>query len=69
MGTELNLDRDSNSDPESDQEIITDSDPNLPIISDPAGSECTTLGVAEFLNPKTEPQKVKKLCGHAADQL
>jgi hypothetical protein len=30
-------------DPESDPELITDPDPNLQIISDPAGSGCTTL--------------------------
>jgi hypothetical protein len=43
------LDPDSNpdpeSDPESDPELITDPDPNLQIISDPAGSgsKCTTV--------------------------
>ncbi len=39
MEAELNLDPDSNP----DQELITDPDPNLQIISDPAGSGCTTL--------------------------
>jgi hypothetical protein len=39
LETELNLDPDSNPDPE----LITDPDPNLQIISDPAGSGCTTL--------------------------
>ncbi len=43
MEAELNLDPDSNPNPESDQELITDPDPNLQIISDPAGSGCTTL--------------------------
>ncbi len=47
MGIELNLDLDSNPepnpDPESDQELITDSDPNLQINSVPAGSGCTKL--------------------------
>ncbi len=47
MEAELNLDPDSNPDPESDPdpELITDPDPNLQIISDPAGSGsgCTTL--------------------------
>ncbi len=38
METELNLEPDSNPDPE----LITDPDPNLQIISDPAGSGCTT---------------------------
>ncbi len=43
------MDPDSNPDPdpnpESDPELITDPDPgpNLQIISDPAGSGCTTL--------------------------
>ncbi len=43
LETELNLDPDSNS--ESDPELITDPDPNLHIISGPAGSGtgCTTL--------------------------
>jgi hypothetical protein len=39
LETELNLDPDSNPDPE----LMTDPDPNLQIISDPAGSGCTTL--------------------------
>jgi hypothetical protein len=39
LETELNLDTDSNPDPE----LITDPDPNLQIFSDPAGSGCTTL--------------------------
>ncbi len=39
METELNLDLDSNPDPE----LITGPDPNLQIISDLAGSGCTTL--------------------------
>jgi hypothetical protein len=49
LEAELNLDPDSNpdpeSDPESDPELITDPDPTLQIISDPAGSGsgCTTL--------------------------
>jgi hypothetical protein len=45
MEAELNLDPDSNPDPESDPELIRDPDPdpNLQIISDPAGSGCTTL--------------------------
>ncbi len=47
MEAELNLDPDSNPDPESDPELITDPDPdpNLQLISDPAGSGsgCTTL--------------------------
>ncbi len=45
MEAELNLDPDPNPDPESDPELITDLDPNLQIISDPAGSGsgCTTL--------------------------
>jgi hypothetical protein len=43
LEAELNLDPDSNPDPESDPELITDPDPNLKIISDPAGSGCTTL--------------------------
>jgi hypothetical protein len=37
LETELNLDPDSNPDPEMDP------GPNLQIISDPAGSECTTM--------------------------
>jgi hypothetical protein len=41
LEAELNLDPDSNPDPE----LITDPDPNLQIISDPAGSGCTTLVV------------------------
>jgi hypothetical protein len=41
--TELNLDLDSNPDLELDQELITDPDPNLQIVSDPVGFECTTL--------------------------
>jgi hypothetical protein len=47
LEAELNLDPDSNPDPnpESDPELITDPDPNLQIISDPAGSGCTTLAV------------------------
>jgi hypothetical protein len=40
---ELNLDPDSNPNP--DQELFTDPDPNLQIISDPSGSGCTTLTV------------------------
>jgi hypothetical protein len=50
LEAELNLDPDSNPDPnpvpESDPELITDPDPNLQIISDPSGSGsgCTTLG-------------------------
>jgi hypothetical protein len=47
LEAELNLDPDSNPDPnpESDPELITDPDPNLQIIPDPAGSgsRCTTL--------------------------
>jgi hypothetical protein len=45
LETELNLDPDSNPDPNPDLELITDTDPdpNLQIISDPSGSECTTL--------------------------
>jgi hypothetical protein len=45
VGTELNLDPDYNPDPnpESDPALMTDPDPNLQIISDPAGSGCTTL--------------------------
>jgi hypothetical protein len=43
LETELNLDPDSNPDTESDPELITDPDPNLQIVSDPAGSGCTTL--------------------------
>jgi hypothetical protein len=45
METEINLDPDSNPDPnpQSDPELITDPDPNLQIISDPARSGCTTL--------------------------
>jgi hypothetical protein len=39
LETELNLDPDSNPDPE----LITDPDPYLQIISDLAGSGCTTL--------------------------
>ncbi len=35
MEAELNLDPDSNPDPESDQELIADPDPNLQIMSDP----------------------------------
>ena len=49
MEAEINLDPDSNPDPnpESDPELITDLDPNLQIISDPAGSGCTTLLVSQ----------------------
>jgi hypothetical protein len=45
LETELNLDPDPNQDPESVPQLITDPDPNpsLQIISDPAGSGCTTL--------------------------
>jgi hypothetical protein len=45
LEAELDLDLDSNPDPESDPELITDPDPNLQIISGPAGSGsgCTTL--------------------------
>jgi hypothetical protein len=47
------LDPDSNTDPESDPdpELITDPDPNLQIISDPAGSGsgCTTLVLISIL--------------------
>jgi hypothetical protein len=35
LETEINL----------DPELITDPDPNLQIILDPAGSGCTTLGI------------------------
>ncbi len=41
METDLNLDPDSNPDP--NPELITDQDPNLQIILDPSGSGCTTL--------------------------
>ncbi len=41
METELNLDPDSNQDP--NPELIMDPDPYLQIISDPAGFGCTTL--------------------------
>jgi hypothetical protein len=47
LEAELNLDPDSNPNPnpESDPELITDPDPKLQIILDPAGSGsgCTTL--------------------------
>jgi hypothetical protein len=43
LETKLNLDPNSNPDLESDPELITDTDPNLQIIPDPAGSGCTTL--------------------------
>jgi hypothetical protein len=45
LEAELNLDPDSNPYLESDPELITDPDPNLQIILDPAGSGsgCTTL--------------------------
>jgi hypothetical protein len=39
LETELNLDPDSNT------ELITDLDPNLQIIPDPAGTGCTTLEI------------------------
>jgi hypothetical protein len=39
----LTWDPDSNPDPKSDPELITDPDPNLQIISGPAGSGCTTM--------------------------
>jgi hypothetical protein len=52
LEAELNLDPDPESDPESDPELITDPDPNLQIISDPAGSGsgsgCTTLDRTTF---------------------
>ncbi len=51
MEAELNLDPDSNPDPE----LITDPDPNLQIISDPAGSSCTTL---------LDEIPITGLCGH-----
>ncbi len=40
MEAELNLDPDSNPDPESDPELITDPDPNLQLISDPDAQHC-----------------------------
>jgi hypothetical protein len=40
LEAELNLDPDSNPDPESDPELITDPDPNLQIISDPDAQHC-----------------------------
>ncbi len=49
----LNLDPDSNPDPESDPELIMDPDPNLQIISDPAGSGCTTLGLNSLTNMRS----------------
>jgi hypothetical protein len=57
LETELNLDPDSNPDPESDPELITDPDPNLQIIPDPSGSECTTL----ILPDEIKSFKVRKL--------
>jgi hypothetical protein len=42
------LDPDSNPNP--DPELITDPDPDLQIISDPAGSGCTTLFAGTVLN-------------------
>jgi hypothetical protein len=50
LEAELNLDADSNSNPESDPELIKDPDPNLQIISDPAGSGCSTLIRIRILN-------------------
>ncbi len=46
LETELNLDPDSNPDPE----LIMDPDSNLQIISDPAGSGCTTLLLSVCVN-------------------
>ncbi len=53
------MDPDSNPDPESDLELITDPevitapdpDPNLQIISDPSGSGCITLGTVQYNPP------------------
>ncbi len=50
MEAELNLDPDSNPNPESDPELISDPDPNLQIILDPDGSGCTTL-LSALMNP------------------
>jgi hypothetical protein len=45
LETELELGSRFESDPKPDPEQITDPDPNLQIISDPAGSGCTPLSV------------------------
>ncbi len=65
MEAELNLDPDSNPNPnpESDQELITDPDPNLQIISDPAGSGSTTLG--RTVQSELDRQKLKGKIGQA----
>jgi hypothetical protein len=46
LETELNLDPDSNPNPE----LIPYPDPNLQIISDPAGSGCTTLHMMKVVD-------------------
>ncbi len=67
METE-NLDPDSYPDPKSDPELIPVRDPNLQIISDPVGSECTTLLSKIFLNSVLS-EMLKKIIYNLSDNF